>query len=96
MTSTAPPSPMARVILLPLVLWQQEQVVTLKPKETKVLALCANTNLPAGRVFSVSLRDLDQKAAQVPAGIMALNFSTAAPDKVPGVAVVRLDARLPE
>lgn len=78
LTSTAPPNPLARVILMPSVLWEREQLVMLKAHETKVFALCANTNLPENRILSVSLRDLDPKAAPALAGITALSFSTAA------------------
>ena len=89
LASAAPPNPLARVILLPSVLWQREQLVMLSPKETKVLALCANTNLPANRVISVVLRDLDPKAAPALTEITALSFSTAAPEAPPVVAAAR-------
>lgn len=89
LASAAPPNPLARVILMPSVLWQREQLVMLKPKETKVLALCANTNLPANRIISVSLRDPDPKAEPSLTGITMLSFSTAAPEAPPVVAAAR-------
>jgi hypothetical protein len=76
----------SRVIRLPTVLWQQEQVVTLQPNETKVLALCASTNLPANSVISVSLGAPGQKAAPFLPGIVALTFSTVVPKALPTVA----------
>jgi len=89
MTSSSPADALSRVIRLPKVLWQQEQVVTLQPNETKVLALCASTNLPANSVISVSVREQGQKAAPLPPGIVALSFSTIVPKPLPAVASTR-------
>ena len=76
MTATAPVNKLSRAIPLPSVLWRQEQIVSLQPNETKVYVLCAKTNLPPMSVISLSLQDLDQKPARLPAGIVALSFST--------------------
>jgi hypothetical protein len=89
MTSSSPADALSRVIRLPKVLWQQEQVVTLQPNETKVYSLCASTNLPPNSVISVSLREQDQKAAPHPLGIVALSFSTVVPKALPTVASTR-------
>ena len=86
MTSAAPTDAFSRVIRMPTVLWQQEQVVTLQPNETKVLTLCSTTNLPANSIISVSLREQDQKAAPLTPGIVALSFSTVVPKALPAVA----------
>ena len=76
MTSAAPADAMSRVIRLPQVLWRQEQVISLQPNETKVYAVCANTNLPVNSVISVSIQGPEQKSARFPEGIVALSFST--------------------
>ena len=76
MTASAPVSKLSRAISIPLVLWRQEQIVSLQPNETRVYALSAKTNLPPMSVLSVSLQDLDQKTAPLAAGIVALTFST--------------------
>jgi hypothetical protein len=89
MTAASPADALSRVIRLPMVMWQQEQVVTLQPKETKVIALCASTNLPPNSVISVSLRDQDQKAAPFPISMVALSFSTVVPKALPTVAAAR-------
>ena len=89
MTASSPADALSRVIRLPMVLWQQEQVVTLQPKETKVLALCASTNLPPNSVIAVSLRDPAQKAAPFTPSIVALSFSTVVPRALPTVAFTR-------
>ena len=86
MTASSPADALSRTIRLPLVLWQQEQVLTLKPKETKVVALCASTNLPPKSVISVSLREPGPGAAPFLMGVTALSFSTAAPETQPAVA----------
>ncbi len=89
MTSSAPANPLSRVISMPTVLWQREQVVTLQPNETKVFALSASTNLPANSVISVSLREQGQDAGLVPLGIAALTFSTIVPKALPTVALTQ-------
>jgi len=89
MTASSPADAFSRVIRLPKVLWQQEQIVTLQPNETKVLTLCASTNLPANSMISVSLQEQDQKAATFAPGIVALSFSTVVPKVLPAVASTR-------
>ena len=89
MTASSPADAFSRVIRLPKVLWQQEQVVTLQPHAAKVIALCASTNLPPNSVISVSLREQDQKAAPFLPGIVALSFSTVVPKVLPAVASTR-------
>jgi hypothetical protein len=79
----------SRVIRMPAVLWQQEQVVSLKPNETKTYVLCAATNLPANSVISVSLKELGQLQAQPAGGIVALSFSTVVPQPTATVAATR-------
>lgn len=89
LTASAPADALSRTIRLPSVLWQREQVVTLQPRETKVLTLCAQTNLPPNSVIAVSLREPGAKAGLVPLGITALSFSTVAPKAAPTVASAR-------
>lgn len=89
MTASVPADMTSRVIRIPLVLWRQEQIVSLKPDETKVYALCAGTNLPPKSIISVSLRDLEQNPARLRAGIVALSFSTAVDGPVAAVASTR-------
>jgi hypothetical protein len=89
LTASAPANALSRAVRVPLVLWQQEQVVTLNPKETKVLALCATTNLPPNSLISVLLRESGEGAAQAPLGITAFSFSTAAPAAQTGLAALR-------
>ena len=89
MTAASPADALSRVIRLPMVMWQQEQVVTLKPNETKVIALCASTNLPPNSVISVSLGEPNEKAALIRPGIEALSFSTVVPKAAPTVALAR-------
>lgn len=89
MTSASPADALSRVIRLPMVLWQQEQVVSLEPSETKVVTLCASTNLPANSIISVSLREANQKATPFQPGILALHFSTVVPKAAPTVASSR-------
>jgi hypothetical protein len=89
MTASSPADALSRVIRLPKVLWQQEQFVSLQPQETKMLALCASTNLPPNSVISVSLREHDQKATPLRPGIVALSFSTVVPKALPSVALTQ-------
>ena len=89
MTASSPEDAMSRVIRLPKVLWHREQIVTLQPNETKALALCASTNLPANSVISVSLGEQNQKSALPGPGIEALSFSTVVPKALPTVASAR-------
>jgi hypothetical protein len=85
MTATAPVNKLSRAISLPLVLWRQEQIVSLQPNETKVYTLSAKTNLPPMSVISLSLQDLDQKATPSSAGIVVLSFSTTPAALLPAV-----------
>ena len=89
MTASSPADALSRVIRLPQVLWQQEQIVTLQPKETKVFALHASTNLPPNSVITLSLREPSQKPAPLTPGIVALSFSTIIPKSLPTVASTR-------
>jgi len=103
MTCSAPADPLSRVIRMPSTLWQQEQLVTLKPGETKVLQLSTRTNLPANSLISVSLRELEPKptgnsepvdglraARPFQPGIVALRFSTVVSKSVPAFASAKL------
>jgi hypothetical protein len=87
MTSAALADALSRVIRMPTVLWQQEQIVRLGPSETKVVALGARTNLPANSMISVSLREAEPKATPVQPEIVALSFSTVVPKASPTVAL---------
>jgi len=89
MTSSSLADALSRTIRMPTALWRQDQIVSLGPKETKVLALCATTNLPTKSVISVSLQDLEQKTGSPPARIMALSFSTATNMASPFVAIAQ-------
>jgi hypothetical protein len=89
MTASSPADALSRVIRVPQVLWQQEQIVTLQPKETKVYALRASTNLPPNSVIALSLREPSEKTALFTPGIMALSFSTIVPKGLPTVASTR-------
>jgi hypothetical protein len=89
MLASAPANELSRAIRLPLVLWRQEQIVSLQPNERKVYTLSASTNLPPMSVISVSLQDLEQKPTRVPAGIVALTFSTTAKGAQSAVALAK-------
>jgi hypothetical protein len=89
MTASVPVNKLSRAIPLPSVLWRQEQIVSLQPNQTKVYALFAKTNLPPMSVVSLSLQDLEQKPARLPAGIVALSFSTVPEGALPSVASTR-------
>jgi hypothetical protein len=60
--------------------------VKLAPRETKVLTLCASTNLPPNSVITVSLREPGAQATPMLPGITALTFSTVVPKAAPVVA----------
>jgi hypothetical protein len=92
MTASSPMDALSRVIRLPTVLWQQEQIVTLNPDETKVLALCASTNLPPNSMISVALGEPGQKTAPFQPGIVALSFSTMVPKPLATVVSPRKQA----
>jgi hypothetical protein len=70
MTASSPEDMMSRAVRLPELLWQQVELVILKPNETRVIALSANKSLPANSMIAVSLRDADQdkSAANTVAG----------------------------
>ncbi len=89
MTASSPRDAMSRTVRLPSPLWQCQQFVELKPRETKVLALCASTNLPAHSVITVSLREPAPPPGRVWLDITALTFSTGAPKAAPLVASTR-------
>jgi hypothetical protein len=82
MTASSPADAMSRVISLPTVLWQQEQVVRLQPNETKMFALRASRSLPPNSVISVSIREPGQKGELVPLGVAVLSFSTVVPQSL--------------
>ena len=63
LTSSMPPERMSRVLSLPMVLWQQELVLSLKAKETKVISFTAKTNLPVNSLVSVRLGEAQPGAA---------------------------------
>jgi hypothetical protein len=86
MTASAPASPMSRTIVMPWTLWQRQEWVSLGPRETKVLTLCASTNLPPNKVITVSLREAGEGAAPVLMGVTALSFSTVVSEAAPVVA----------
>ncbi len=89
MTASSPRDAMSRTIRLPSSLWQCQQFVELKPRETKVLTLCASTNLPPHSVISVSLREPPPPPGLAQSDITALTFSTGAPKAAPLVASTR-------
>jgi len=89
MTASSLADALSRTVRLPLVLWRQEQIVSLGPNEAKVLTLATRTNLPAKSVISVSLQDLEQKAPSPVAGIVMLSFATATNGASPFVASAR-------
>jgi hypothetical protein len=86
MTASAPADAFSRTIRMPSVMWQREECMTLEPKATKVLSLCASTNLPPNSVITVSLREPGTRATPMLPGITALSFSTVVPKAAPVVA----------
>ncbi len=87
MTASSPMDALSRTIRLPSALWQAEQVVTLQPRETKVVMLSTRTNLPPNSIINVSLREPGPKLALELLGITALSFSTVATNAGPAVAL---------
>jgi hypothetical protein len=81
MTASAPVSPLSRVVLMPVVLWQEEWSLKLEPNETRVFTFTARTNLPANSVISVSLSEANSREQTMATGrgIVALSFSTVTP-----------------
>lgn len=57
MTGTSPASLMSRLPVMPTMLWQDCHTLALKPNETKTIAVPTKTKLPAGTMFSVTLRE---------------------------------------
>jgi len=101
---SAPANPLSRVIVMPKLLWQQEKVLTLRARETKVFALRSGITLPPNSVISVRLRNLDsdrmisaepllasglEKPQSSQYEIVALSFSTLVPP-LPAVASLKL------
>jgi len=85
MTASAPANALSRTIVMPWTLWQRQEWVSLGPRETKVLTLCASTNLPPNKVITVSLREAGEGAAPVLMGVTALTFSTVVSEAAPVV-----------
>lgn len=79
MRSTSVPNPMARMIPVPKVLWQEKQNLTLGPKETRTIRLATRTSLPMDSEISVLLSEPgpDGKMTAIGPGMVALKFSTA-------------------
>lgn len=86
MTAASPADRLSRAIRLPNVLWDEQQTMTLRPKETKTVTLTAKTNLPAGNLISVMLQErVAGERLEIPQlafgtlqhpGVMAYTFST--------------------
>jgi hypothetical protein len=85
LTASAPANPLSRVIRLPSELWRQDQVVSLRPNETRVYALCAKTNLPPASVISVSLQDLELQPPRPLAPTVAQVMQTNSPIQAPAL-----------
>ncbi|HUB87768.1 MAG TPA: hypothetical protein VMB22_07735 [Verrucomicrobiae bacterium] len=92
MTSMSPASAGSRMVSFPQTLWKQSCPVTLKPNETKVIALTTDTKLPAGTTINIRLQPVDpqvvgadeqanvrQPAMFSPSMIVAMSFSTIPP-----------------
>ena len=88
MTATSPAAPFSRMISVPTLVWEQQQMVILQPLETKVYPLTARTNLPPNKSFLVSLRAPAPKDAATGASVLALSFSTAVPTNTPSLPVL--------
>jgi len=73
MAASAPASLMSRVLNVPAVFWQQDRALTLGPKETRIFTFNTLTNLPANKIVSVALSEVD-----------SLKQLTAGNDLVPG------------
>jgi hypothetical protein len=58
MTATAPSSPAARMVPMPVMLWQEERALTLGPNETKSYTCVVQTNLPPNSIISVWLMNV--------------------------------------
>jgi hypothetical protein len=58
LSASSPADALSRAIRLPTLLWQKQEFMTVAPNETKVLSLSTVTNLPAGKIFSVTLQEV--------------------------------------
>jgi len=94
MTSMAPPSAFSRLVGIPAPLWEKTCPVTLKPNETKVIALDTTTKLPQNSTINLILRtaspqetgpNAQPKPQMVvtttsnPSAVVALSYSTLQP-----------------
>ncbi|MHC4177659.1 MAG: hypothetical protein ACYSWU_09135 [Planctomycetota bacterium] len=59
MSASSPPSPLARVMILPKPLWVEKCLVSLKPGETKTVTLATKAKLPAGQSVSITMSEKD-------------------------------------
>lgn len=103
MTTMGPADITSRVVRAPSMLWQQPQLLTLKPGETLVKKLTAGVELPKDNVVSVWLREHIENSpaaggsSAVPAqltawaapGVLMTTISTRAPLASPTLAAVR-------
>jgi hypothetical protein len=94
MTSMAPSSRLSRMVAMPQMLWQKTCPVTLKPNETKVIALDSTTKLPQNSTINVILQMASPQEASAneqprpqmiarttssPSTVVALSYSTLQP-----------------
>lgn len=92
MTAVSAANMLSRVPRMPLVLWQQDQILTLKAGETRVVSL-NTTNVPANNQVTVVLSTVNQGIASfadrwvnapvLPQSIGAFTFSTMVPGPAP-------------
>ncbi len=66
MSATAPANPVSRLLPMPAMLWQDEQQITLKPNETKVISVSTHTKLPANKLIAVALQETDSQPQTAP------------------------------
>ena len=78
---------MSRMVVMPAPMWQQDELVTLKPNETKGIALSADKRLPANSMISVSLREADSSGNTPPAATASQGKNTATPAQISRVPV---------
>jgi hypothetical protein len=96
MTASSPADRLSRVIRAPAILWRQEQLLTLNPNETKVLSLSAKTNLPAGSLIAVSLREIDPAQTLAGAGQRVIEPALLrVPAIQPGIVVMNFSTDAP-
>ena len=94
MTSMAPRSERSRMVAMPQTLWQKTCPVTLKPSETKIIALDTTTKLPQNSTINVILQTANPQQAVVnelskpqfvvtttrnPSAVVAISYSTLQP-----------------